>query len=290
MGEQRDAHGQLLPLLLVGAPAPWPAPQQGVQQWVPTQEAPASITGPSISLLLFPEPRVGEALSLGQAGRDVLGRGFPGRDGACRVSGSSSNPLRHRYENRSPVVECKHYLQDRGISVGCRLNQSEIIQFQPFHVLINASLGGRTLEIPSERMQLQDLGTAWWWAPTLLCGAVGTQGCPIMFWLVVGPPEHGDGAHWASPVPCSETGGARQPDHPQHEQQPAAADLDLPVPQSPVPGARCQVQEQQGHQLDGESPPDAVPSRLCSGTSRAPASMAVPVLIAWPTSLCRSTR
>ncbi|XP_009329946.1 PREDICTED: cytokine receptor common subunit gamma [Pygoscelis adeliae] len=65
--------------------------------------------------------------------------------------------LYYWYENRSPVVECKHYLRDRGISVGCRLNQSEIIQFQPFRVLVNASLGGRTLEIPSERMQLQDL-------------------------------------------------------------------------------------------------------------------------------------
>lgn len=281
MGEQRDAHGQLLPLLLVGAPAPWPAP--------PAREAPASIAGPSISLLLFPEPRVGEALSRGQVGWDVLGRGVPGRAGACRVSGSPGNPLWHRYENRSPVVECKHYLQDRGVSVGCHFNQSEIIQFQPFHVLVNASVGGRTLEIPSERMELQDLGTEWWGAPTLLCGAVGPQGCPIMSRLVAGPPGHGDGTHRASPVPCSETGRACQPDYPQHKQQPAAADLELPVPQSPVPGARRQVQEQQGHQLDGESPLDVAPSRLCPGTSHAPVSTAVLALIAWPTSLCRST-
>ncbi|KAK4810358.1 hypothetical protein QYF61_019277 [Mycteria americana] len=60
------------------------------------------------------------------------------------------------------MVECKHYLQDQGISIGCHFNQSEIIQFQPFHVLVNASLGGRTLEIPSERMELQDLGTGCW--------------------------------------------------------------------------------------------------------------------------------
>ncbi|XP_052669850.1 cytokine receptor common subunit gamma isoform X2 [Harpia harpyja] len=65
--------------------------------------------------------------------------------------------LYYWYENRSPVVECKHYLQDGGVSVGCHFNQSEIIQFQPFHVLVNASLGGRTLEIPSKRMELQDL-------------------------------------------------------------------------------------------------------------------------------------
>ncbi|KFP60645.1 Cytokine receptor common subunit gamma, partial [Cariama cristata] len=65
--------------------------------------------------------------------------------------------LYYWYENRSPVVECKQYLQDRGVSIGCHFNQSEIIQFQPFHVLVNASLGGRTLEIPSERMELQDL-------------------------------------------------------------------------------------------------------------------------------------
>ncbi|XP_075576900.1 cytokine receptor common subunit gamma-like [Pelecanus crispus] len=65
--------------------------------------------------------------------------------------------LYYWYENRSPVVECKHYLQDRGIRFGCHFNQSEIIQFQPFRVLVNASLGGRTLKIPSERMELQDL-------------------------------------------------------------------------------------------------------------------------------------
>ncbi|XP_010309562.1 cytokine receptor common subunit gamma isoform X2 [Balearica regulorum gibbericeps] len=65
--------------------------------------------------------------------------------------------LYYWYENKPPVVECKHYLQDRGISIGCRFHQSEIIQFQAFHVLVNASLGGRTLEIRSEHMELQDL-------------------------------------------------------------------------------------------------------------------------------------
>ncbi|KAM6353705.1 cytokine receptor common subunit gamma isoform 2-T2 [Alca torda] len=57
----------------------------------------------------------------------------------------------------SPMVECKHYLQDQGISIGCHFNQSEIIQFQPFRVLLNASLSGRTLEVLSECMELQDL-------------------------------------------------------------------------------------------------------------------------------------
>ncbi|XP_065702624.1 cytokine receptor common subunit gamma isoform X2 [Patagioenas fasciata] len=65
--------------------------------------------------------------------------------------------LYYWYENRSPVVECKHYLQDQGISIGCYFNQSEITQFQTFRVLVNASLGGRTLDIPSKPMQLQDL-------------------------------------------------------------------------------------------------------------------------------------
>lgn len=103
---------------------------------------------------------------------------WEGRAGTCGVLGRSSNPLRHRYENRFPVVECKHYLQDQGISVGCHFNQSEIIQFQTFRVLINASLDGRTLNIPSEPMQLQDLGKQQWRAPTLLlCGAaVGQEG------------------------------------------------------------------------------------------------------------------
>lgn len=71
VGEQKDAHGQLLPLLLVGAPAPQPAPQQGVQWWVAAWGAPASITGSGISLFLFPEPRVGEALSPRQVGWDA---------------------------------------------------------------------------------------------------------------------------------------------------------------------------------------------------------------------------
>lgn len=93
-----------------------------------------------------------KTLSPGQVGWDVLGRD---------VLGSPGNTLRHRYENKSPVVECKHYLQDQGISVGCHFNQSEIIQFQAFHVLVNASLGSRTLEIPSKRMELQNLGMEW---------------------------------------------------------------------------------------------------------------------------------
>lgn len=159
MGQQREAHSQLLPLLLVGAPAPRPSPQQGVQRWVPAWVAPAGIAGPSSSLLLFPQPRVGEALSLGQVGWDALGKGFWGGLGCTGVSGSPSNPLWHRYENRSPMVECKHYLQDQGISIGCYFNQSEIIQFQPFRVLLNATSSGKTLEVLSERMELQDLGT-----------------------------------------------------------------------------------------------------------------------------------
>uniref|UniRef100_A0A663MHP2 Fibronectin type-III domain-containing protein n=1 Tax=Athene cunicularia TaxID=194338 RepID=A0A663MHP2_ATHCN len=65
--------------------------------------------------------------------------------------------LYYWYENRSPVVECKHYLQDQGVSIGCYFNQSEIIQFQPFRVLINASLGSRTLKFLSKPMELQDL-------------------------------------------------------------------------------------------------------------------------------------
>lgn len=57
------------------------------------------------------------------------------------------------------MLECKHYLWDQGVSVGCHFNKSEIIQFQPFHVLLNASVNGQTLEIRSKRMELQDLGT-----------------------------------------------------------------------------------------------------------------------------------
>uniref|UniRef100_A0A8V5GXQ7 Uncharacterized protein n=1 Tax=Melopsittacus undulatus TaxID=13146 RepID=A0A8V5GXQ7_MELUD len=65
--------------------------------------------------------------------------------------------LYYWYEKASPVVECKHYLQDHGTRIGCRFSQNEIIQFQPFHVLLNASLGSRTLKILSKSMELQDL-------------------------------------------------------------------------------------------------------------------------------------
>uniref|UniRef100_A0A8C3V324 Fibronectin type-III domain-containing protein n=1 Tax=Catharus ustulatus TaxID=91951 RepID=A0A8C3V324_CATUS len=62
------------------------------------------------------------------------------------------------YKNASNKgVECKRYLQDQGVRVGCYFEQNELIQFQSFHVLINASVGGKTLEIPSKRMLLQDL-------------------------------------------------------------------------------------------------------------------------------------
>ncbi|NXJ06775.1 IL2RG protein, partial [Odontophorus gujanensis] len=65
--------------------------------------------------------------------------------------------LYYWYENRSPVVECQQYLWEHGVRVGCRFEQSEIIQFQPFHVRVNASLDGQTLEIPSNPMELQNL-------------------------------------------------------------------------------------------------------------------------------------
>uniref|UniRef100_A0A8C3D342 Fibronectin type-III domain-containing protein n=1 Tax=Cairina moschata TaxID=8855 RepID=A0A8C3D342_CAIMO len=65
--------------------------------------------------------------------------------------------LYYWYETRLPMLECKHYLWDLGVSVGCHFNKSEIIQFQPFHVLLNASVNGQTLEIRSKRMELQDL-------------------------------------------------------------------------------------------------------------------------------------
>lgn len=56
------------------------------------------------------------------------------------------------------MVECKQYLQDQGVRVGCHFNENEILQFQHFHVLVNASLSGRVLQIPSKRMELQNLG------------------------------------------------------------------------------------------------------------------------------------
>ncbi|NXX98087.1 IL2RG protein, partial [Centropus bengalensis] len=65
--------------------------------------------------------------------------------------------LYYWYEKRTPVVECKYYLQDQGINTGCHFNQSEIIQFQTFRVLLNASLDGGTVKTLSKPMELQDL-------------------------------------------------------------------------------------------------------------------------------------
>ncbi|NXY16176.1 IL2RG protein, partial [Atrichornis clamosus] len=66
-----------------------------------------------------------------------------------------NNSLFYWYKNMSDKVECKHYLQDQGVRVGCHFNQNELIQFQPFHVLIKNSIGGETPKILS--MELQDL-------------------------------------------------------------------------------------------------------------------------------------
>ncbi|XP_067405788.1 cytokine receptor common subunit gamma isoform X3 [Emydura macquarii macquarii] len=62
-----------------------------------------------------------------------------------------------RYENRTLVVECKHYLQEGGINTGCWFNHSEIIQFRTFQIHVNASQEGKSLFIPTKGMKLQDL-------------------------------------------------------------------------------------------------------------------------------------
>ncbi|NXO05259.1 IL2RG protein, partial [Rhinopomastus cyanomelas] len=64
--------------------------------------------------------------------------------------------LYYWYEKNS-VVECKHYLQEQGINIGCHFSQSEIIQFKPFHVLVNASLGNGIVKTLSKKMFLQNL-------------------------------------------------------------------------------------------------------------------------------------
>ncbi|XP_050166234.1 LOW QUALITY PROTEIN: cytokine receptor common subunit gamma [Myiozetetes cayanensis] len=74
-----------------------------------------------------------------------------------RATLTANYSLYYWYRNTSNKVECKHYLQDQGVRVGCHFKQNEIIQFQPFHVLLKASMGGRTLNITSKRMELQDL-------------------------------------------------------------------------------------------------------------------------------------
>ncbi|NXA37015.1 IL2RG protein, partial [Eudromia elegans] len=65
--------------------------------------------------------------------------------------------LYYWYKNSLSVAECQQYVRERGVRVGCRFEQSQIVQFQPFHVRVNASVDGESREIPSERMELQDL-------------------------------------------------------------------------------------------------------------------------------------
>ncbi|XP_067405787.1 cytokine receptor common subunit gamma isoform X2 [Emydura macquarii macquarii] len=65
--------------------------------------------------------------------------------------------LYYWYENRTLVVECKHYLQEGGINTGCWFNHSEIIQFRTFQIHVNASQEGKSLFIPTKGMKLQDL-------------------------------------------------------------------------------------------------------------------------------------
>ncbi|XP_021261670.1 cytokine receptor common subunit gamma isoform X2 [Numida meleagris] len=65
--------------------------------------------------------------------------------------------LYYWYDNKPPVVECQQYMWEHGVRIGCHFEQSEIKQFKPFHVRVNASLNGQTLEIPSDLMELQNL-------------------------------------------------------------------------------------------------------------------------------------
>ncbi|NXU50448.1 IL2RG protein, partial [Turnix velox] len=71
-----------------------------------------------------------------------------------RETPATNYSLYYWYKNKPTVVECKHYLQEQGTNVGCHFNQSEITQFQPFNVLLNASLTLRTFH---KSMELQDL-------------------------------------------------------------------------------------------------------------------------------------
>uniref|UniRef100_A0A8C3J336 Fibronectin type-III domain-containing protein n=1 Tax=Calidris pygmaea TaxID=425635 RepID=A0A8C3J336_9CHAR len=120
---------------------------------------PGTFLPPVLILLLLLLCGLGPCLATAHGSPAPHGMGCAGErsSGVWGVSGSPGDPLRHRYENRSPVVECKHYLQDQDINIGCHFNRSETVQFQPFRVLLNASLGGRTLEVHSKRMELQDL-------------------------------------------------------------------------------------------------------------------------------------
>ncbi|XP_068019704.1 cytokine receptor common subunit gamma [Melanerpes formicivorus] len=98
----------------------------------------------------------------------VAARGHPGVDcvvfneeymtctWGSRETLTANYSLHYWYKGSLPAVECQQYLQAQGVRVGCHFNKSEIIQFLPFHVLLNASLNGRTLT-SSKVMELQNL-------------------------------------------------------------------------------------------------------------------------------------
>lgn len=211
------------------------------------------------------------------------GEVVPGRAGVRGVSGSPNNQLQHRYENRSPVVECKHYLQDEGVNFGCYFSQREIIQFQPFHVLVNASLGGRTLEIPSERTELQDRGMEWWGAPPLPRAA---PSCPGWQWGHQGTGTTFIGYHLCLPV---------KPYAPVNLTIHNMSSNQLQLTwTSPYPRAQClehavKYKSNKDTSWTVRAPRTWQPCDCACGTSRAQASVPVLALIAWPTSLCRST-
>uniref|UniRef100_A0A8D0G7W3 Cytokine receptor-like factor 2-like domain-containing protein n=2 Tax=Sphenodon punctatus TaxID=8508 RepID=A0A8D0G7W3_SPHPU len=66
--------------------------------------------------------------------------------------------LYYWYGHGPPMVECKRYLQKESINIGCWFHQSEIIQFQAFHVYVNTSLDVKSHVIPTVVMKLQNQG------------------------------------------------------------------------------------------------------------------------------------
>lgn len=181
-------------------------------------------------------------------------------------------------------MECKHYLQDHGVRVGCYFKQNELIQFQSFHVFINASIGGKNLEIPSKRMLLQDLGTEWWGEPPLLCRAVGPQSCPISSQLAAGPLVHG------SALTVCHLSLAVKPEAPVNLTIRNMSNNQLQLAwATPYPKARCLE-----HAVKYKSNKDtswtvrALGTALlwlCLGVSCAPASKVVPASSTWLMSL-----
>ncbi|XP_030066157.1 cytokine receptor common subunit gamma [Microcaecilia unicolor] len=71
------------------------------------------------------------------------------------VSSGSNYSFYYRYEWEG-ASECKRYIKQQDLNIGCNFTKSELKFFHPFQIHLNGSHGARHLPIVSAKLQLQD--------------------------------------------------------------------------------------------------------------------------------------